>query len=207
MCQLTENCVLSSLWFFATHDFTIYIHLVWFLTHFWPFIAYRLNEWVGCEEVTDIQLVCQLTLPQFGCGLPSPSSRKWIKAQSKNIKAAYTAKTLCVKCWTLAKINTSNPDLYSCWFRVEVSQGAQKYPHPHPHWGEKIILIPIPHLCRSVSRQSVVDGGKLITSSEETTSLKMVIVILISWLSSWIQFLFLGNYLPSHVPCQIQSFL
>ena len=72
---------------------------------------------------------------------------------------------------------------------------------------QKKILIPIHHLRRSVSRQSVVDGGKLITSSEETTSLKMVIVILISWLSSWIQFLFLGNYLPSHVPCQIQSFL
>ena len=155
----------------------LYIHLVCFLTHFWPFIAYRLNEWVGCEEVTDIHLVCQLSLPQFGCG--PYSSWKWIKAQSKNIKAAYTAKTLCVKCWALAKMNTSNPDLYSCWFRVEVSQGAQKYPHPHPHWGEKIILIPIPHLCRSVSRQSVVDGGKLITSSEETTSLKMVSIILL----------------------------
>ena len=131
------------------------MHIVCFLTHFWPFIAYRLNEWVGCEEVTDIHLVCQLSLPQFGCG--PYSSWKWIKAQSKNIKAAYTAKTLCVKCWALAKMNTSNPDLYSCpsWFRVEGSQGAQKY--PHPHWAEKNSH---PNSSSSQVSESSISGGR-----------------------------------------------
>ena len=144
--------------------------------------------------------------PNLAAGCPHPHRENGLKP-SQRLSRLRTAKTFCVKCWTLAKINTSNPDLYSCpcWFRVEGSPGAQKYPHAHASLSRKNNSHPNSWLSRSVSRQSVVDGGKLITSSEETTSLKMVNIILISWPSSWIKFLFLDNFLNfftlDHVPC------
>ena len=140
---------------FATRD-SLYV----FWSIFGPWLP---NDWMselGVKKWLISTSSANWLCPNLAAGCPHPHRENGLKP-SQRILRLRTAKTLCVKCWTLAKINTSNPDLYSCpcWFRVEGSQGAQKYPHPYSSLSRKNNSHPNSSSSQ-VSESSISGGGR-----------------------------------------------
>ena len=93
---------------FATRD-SLYV----FWSIFGPWLP---NDWMselGVKKWLISTTSANWLCPNLAAGCPHPHRENGLKP-SQRISRLRSAKTLCVKCWKLVKIYTSNPDLYNC---------------------------------------------------------------------------------------------